>query len=59
MIIVWAFIVGTLGLLGWAGVKRAVEFRDGKKAAAASGNIGLPSRADRGSYAPVGTTGDR
>ncbi|ETS73094.1 hypothetical protein PFICI_15269 [Pestalotiopsis fici W106-1] len=59
MIIVWAFIVGTLGLLGWAGVKRAVEFREGKKAAAASGRIGLPSRADRGSYAPVGATGGR
>ncbi|KAI0175442.1 putative MFS transporter [Pestalotiopsis sp. NC0098] len=59
MIIVWAFIVGTLGLLGWAGVKRAVEYREGKKAAVASGGIGLPSRADRGNYTPVGTTGER
>ncbi|KAK6080544.1 hypothetical protein SCUP234_05090 [Seiridium cupressi] len=56
MIIVWGFIVGTLGLLGWAGVKRAVEFREGKKAAAAGG-IGLPSSQDRGAYVPVGDVG--
>lgn len=29
-IMVWGFIVGTVGLLGWAGFKRAVEWRDGR-----------------------------
>ncbi|KAI0129909.1 putative MFS transporter [Xylariales sp. AK1849] len=53
MIIVWAFILGTAGLLGWAAVKKAVEMREGKKAATAGG-IGLPSQQDRGAYAPVG-----
>ena len=28
-IIVWAFIIGTVGLLGWAGFKRVVEMRGG------------------------------
>lgn len=59
MIIVWGFIVGTLGLLGWAGVKRAVEFREGKRKAAAAGGLGLPSSEDRGSYVPVGGVGGR
>ncbi|KAI0401071.1 hypothetical protein F4802DRAFT_601346 [Xylaria palmicola] len=35
-IIVWGFILGTAGLLGWAAVKRLNELREGKKAAAAS-----------------------
>jgi hypothetical protein len=56
MIIVWGFIVGTLGLLCWAGVKRFVEFREGKKGTSAGGGIGLPTREGLGSYAPVGAT---
>jgi len=30
-IIVWGFILGTTGLLGWAAVKRVLEMREGKK----------------------------
>ncbi|KAK7931282.1 hypothetical protein PG985_001994 [Apiospora marii] len=56
-IIVWGFIFGTLGLLGWAGVRRATEMREAKqKVAAAGGGIGLPgggSAQDRGNYVPV------
>lgn len=40
-IMVWGFIVGTVGLLGWAGFKRAVEWRDGR-----------PTRQDI-NYAPI------
>ncbi|CAM1502391.1 Fc.00g043750.m01.CDS01 [Cosmosporella sp. VM-42] len=29
-IIVWGFIVGTVGLLGWAAFKRVLEWREGK-----------------------------
>jgi hypothetical protein len=58
MIIVWGFILGTTGLLGWAAVKRVVEMREGKDTA----HIGLPGqggrRQDRGTYVPVGE-GDR
>ena len=32
-IIVWGFILGTVGLLGWAGVRRVVEMRDARAAA--------------------------
>ncbi|KAK5995314.1 hypothetical protein PT974_03717 [Cladobotryum mycophilum] len=42
-IIVWGFIFGTTGLLGWAAFKRAVEYRDAR----AIGRQG-------GIYAPVG-----
>lgn len=56
MIIVWGFIVGTLGLLGWAAVKRVVEVSEQKRMAG-RGAIGLPSSVDRGAYAPVGGTG--
>ncbi|KAK8044493.1 hypothetical protein PG993_004517 [Apiospora rasikravindrae] len=59
-IIVWGFIFGTLGLLGWAGVRRFTEMREVKTAASAGGGggggIGLPgggSRQDRGNYVPV------
>lgn len=45
-IIVWVFILGTVGLLGWAAFKRVVEWRAGR----------AMSRQDI-SYAPV--TGDR
>lgn len=56
-VIVWAFILGTTGLLGWAGVKRIVELREGKKLSPAGG-IGLPGAGlaasqDRGNYVPV------
>ncbi|KAI2617847.1 hypothetical protein GGR54DRAFT_607173 [Hypoxylon sp. NC1633] len=59
-IIVWGFILGTTGLLGWAAAKRVVELREGKKA----GVLGLGGRGsglggrgvgqDRGAYAEVG-----
>ncbi|KAK8097808.1 uncharacterized protein PG998_013294 [Apiospora kogelbergensis] len=55
-IIVWGFIFGTLGLLGWAGAKRVSEMREDKqKAAAGGGGIGLPGGGgqDRGNYVPV------
>ncbi|KAF7549416.1 hypothetical protein G7046_g8359 [Stylonectria norvegica] len=29
-IIVWGFIVGTVGLLGWAAFKRVIEWREGR-----------------------------
>ncbi len=31
-IIVWGFILGTAGLLGWAGIRRLLELREGKTA---------------------------
>ncbi|KAK8115839.1 hypothetical protein PG984_012341 [Apiospora sp. TS-2023a] len=54
-IIVWGFIFGTLGLLGWAGVKRFTEMREAKQKVAAAGGIGLPggSAQNRGNYVPV------
>ncbi|KAK7942598.1 uncharacterized protein PG986_011711 [Apiospora aurea] len=55
-IIVWGFIFGTLGLLGWAGVKRFTEMREVKKTAGAAGGIGIGvpgARHDRGNYVPV------
>ncbi|OTA96156.1 hypothetical protein M434DRAFT_28015 [Hypoxylon sp. CO27-5] len=60
-IIVWGFILGTTGLLGWAAAKRVVELRESKKAAALGlGGSGAGSRRvgvsaqDRGVYMPVG-----
>ncbi|KAG6037063.1 hypothetical protein E4U40_006840 [Claviceps sp. LM458 group G5] len=44
-IIVWAFILGTTGLLGWAALKRFIEQRDQRAAALSRGSI---------SYVPVG-----
>lgn len=55
-IIVWGFIFGTLGLLGWAGVKRVTEMREAKQKLAAAGGIGLPGGSgtqNRGNYVPV------
>ncbi|KAK1999379.1 hypothetical protein LX36DRAFT_655519 [Colletotrichum falcatum] len=47
-VIVWGFILGTAGLLGWAGLKRVNEVREGKRAAdAARAGLG------RGNYNPV------
>ncbi|KAG6048477.1 hypothetical protein E4U17_007128 [Claviceps sp. LM77 group G4] len=44
-IIVWAFILGTTGLLGWAALKRFIEQRDQRAAALSRGSV---------SYVPVG-----
>ncbi|KAG6298519.1 hypothetical protein E4U09_000764 [Claviceps aff. purpurea] len=44
-IIVWGFILGTTGLLGWAALKRFIEQRDQRAAALSRGSI---------SYVPVG-----
>ncbi|OLN97902.1 hypothetical protein CCHL11_02476 [Colletotrichum chlorophyti] len=48
--IVWGFILGTTGLLGWAAFKRANELREGKRAAEAA-----RAGAARGDYSPLGT----
>ncbi|KAI1267917.1 hypothetical protein F5Y18DRAFT_273756 [Xylariaceae sp. FL1019] len=51
-IIVWGFILGTTGLLGWAAARRVVDIREKKKSAA----LGLAAGAGdarRGAYAPV------
>ncbi|KAI1208633.1 uncharacterized protein F4807DRAFT_461570 [Annulohypoxylon truncatum] len=57
-IIVWGFILGTTGLLGWAAARRVVELRDGKKGAAVGSGRGERSRGqDRGVYMPVGRDG--
>ncbi|KAI8628527.1 hypothetical protein F5Y19DRAFT_142903 [Xylariaceae sp. FL1651] len=55
-IIVWGFILGTTGLLGWAAAKRVVELREGKKAAALSGLGAGANAQNRGAYAPVSRT---
>ncbi|KAI1760009.1 hypothetical protein GGR53DRAFT_511393 [Hypoxylon sp. FL1150] len=55
-IIVWGFILGTTGLLGWAAAKRVVEIREGKKAAAlglAGSGVGGTTQ-NRVVYIPVG-----
>ncbi|KAK0707666.1 hypothetical protein B0H67DRAFT_519609 [Lasiosphaeris hirsuta] len=36
-IIVWGFILGTAGLLGWAGARRLLEWREASSASARSG----------------------
>ncbi|WQF86626.1 hypothetical protein CDEST_11640 [Colletotrichum destructivum] len=46
--IVWGFILGTTGLLGWAAFKRANELREGKRAAEAA-----RAGAARGDYSPL------
>ncbi|KAH9886603.1 hypothetical protein F4778DRAFT_474074 [Xylariomycetidae sp. FL2044] len=56
-IIVWGFILGTLGLLGWAAAKRVVEMREERRKAslaAAAGLGGGDGPRDRGIYIPVG-----
>jgi len=63
-IIVWAFLLGTAGLLLWAAVKRVNEVREGRKSAnrttAAVAGVGtgasLGGRTGRGAYAPVSGT---
>ncbi|KAI1453013.1 hypothetical protein F4805DRAFT_445227 [Annulohypoxylon moriforme] len=58
-IIVWGFILGTTGLLGWAAARRVIELREGKKGAALGlGGAGGGGRGqDRGVYMPVGRDG--
>lgn len=50
-IIVWGFILGTTGLLGWAAAKRLLELREGKESAA---RPEMPQNSARGEYMPVG-----
>ncbi|KAI1329459.1 hypothetical protein F5Y16DRAFT_99084 [Xylariaceae sp. FL0255] len=55
-IIVWGFILGTTGLLGWAAAKRVAELRADKRAMASGLGAGIGRSAenrDRGVYAPV------
>ncbi|GKT65551.1 hypothetical protein ColTof4_03682 [Colletotrichum tofieldiae] len=47
-VIVWGFILGTAGLLGWAALKRVNELREGKRAAEAA-----RAGAGRGDYSPL------
>ncbi|KAI0535250.1 putative MFS transporter [Xylaria digitata] len=49
-IIVWAFILGTAGLLAWAAAKRVHELREGKKRSAAAMSL------NRGPYAQLPVT---
>ncbi|EFQ34517.1 hypothetical protein CGRA01v4_13886 [Colletotrichum graminicola] len=49
-VIVWGFILGTAGLLGWAALKRVNELREGKRAADAA-----RAGAGRGNYYPMAT----
>lgn len=53
-IIVWGFILGTTGLLGWAAAKRVIEMREGKKAAALGLSRARGVAQDRGVYVPIG-----
>ncbi|RYP93323.1 hypothetical protein DL770_000512 [Monosporascus sp. CRB-9-2] len=68
-IIVWGFILGTAGLLGWAAVRRVVELREERKIAAAAGAGTVPGgrgrgrgrstgRHDRGAYVQVPVRGE-
>ncbi|TDZ16730.1 hypothetical protein Cob_v010298 [Colletotrichum orbiculare MAFF 240422] len=49
-VIVWGFLLGTTGLLGWAAFKRAQELREGKRAAEAAA-----AGRDRGVYSSLAT----
>ncbi|KAI1735688.1 hypothetical protein F4680DRAFT_300519 [Xylaria scruposa] len=51
-IIVWGFILGTTGLLGWAAARRIDEMRQGNKAAT---RLASPNRTP---YAPVPAASD-
>ncbi|KAI3330742.1 putative MFS transporter [Ustulina deusta] len=52
-IIVWGFILGTAGLLGWAGARRVHELRDARKKRAAAGAARSDSQTDRRPYIPI------
>ncbi|KAF6791363.1 hypothetical protein CSOJ01_14381 [Colletotrichum sojae] len=54
-VIVWGFLLGTTGLLGWAAFKHAQELREGKRAAEAAAAAG--GRGRRGDYSPLGAAG--
>ncbi|KAF4814813.1 hypothetical protein CGCTS75_v013201 [Colletotrichum tropicale] len=47
-VIVWGFLLGTTGLLGWAAFKRAQELREGKRQAEAA-----QAGRGRGDYSPL------
>jgi hypothetical protein len=42
-IIVWGFIFGTLGLLGWAAFKRVLEWREARSLGRAGANYAAVS----------------
>ncbi|KAK1624786.1 hypothetical protein BDP81DRAFT_329568 [Colletotrichum phormii] len=50
-VIVWGFLLGTSGLLGWAVFKRANELREGKRAADAAAAAAAAS--GRGDYSQL------
>ncbi|KAJ2988743.1 hypothetical protein NUW58_g3822 [Xylaria curta] len=51
-IIVWGFLLGTAGLLGWAALKRIEQLREGKTAAQGLGTARLDTQ-NRAPYAPI------
>ncbi|CAN8098225.1 unnamed protein product [Discula destructiva] len=53
MIIVWGFILGTAGLLGWAGLRKVIEMRD----ASGAGGIAGAMLGNRRAAVPVGRVG--
>ncbi|KAI1120357.1 hypothetical protein F5Y10DRAFT_127816 [Nemania abortiva] len=55
-IIVWAFILGTAGLLAWAAAKRVNELRQSRKMMAgttSAAGAGAGAASNRGPYMPV------
>ncbi|KAH8201441.1 hypothetical protein TruAng_004365 [Truncatella angustata] len=57
MIIVWGFIVGTLGLLGWAALKRLVELREDRSKIAGASPLGGGGGSGIGMGLPGGGVG--
>jgi len=56
-IIVWAFILGTTGLLAWAAVKRLSEYRDAKKASLPGNTAPRSATPAGGAYTPLDGAG--
>ncbi|KAI5856683.1 hypothetical protein GGS23DRAFT_395068 [Durotheca rogersii] len=57
-VIVWGFILGTTGLLGWAAAKRVIEMRDGRKGTSAVRGATRPGAPlGRRGYLPIGRNG--
>ncbi|KAI1077934.1 hypothetical protein F5B20DRAFT_247732 [Whalleya microplaca] len=53
-VIVWGFILGTTGLLGWAAARRVLEMREGRKTASAAAGVGAAAGGGGGqAYMPV------